>query len=272
MKRLNTIRRGFTLIELLVVIAIISILAAILFPVFSLAREKARQTLCLSNIRQLATATMQYVQDHYETLPMSVYLSLNSSFQPCAFTVLSAVEPYVRNRQIYQCPSEPRALNIHIGFQGLGLIGGECNNFQASSYVSNSGLFVSGNLPPFQTAQIPVRIAEISLPAETAMSWDGNLAGFSGRCNFAPSQPIIQGRHFEFANVNFADGHSKAMKVRTTNCIGDNFNNQPITQWCVAWQGHYLRVCNSPSTANCIYAPRGVADFDSFGPCYRLLR
>ena len=62
-------RKGFTLIELLVVIAIIAILAAILFPVFAQARAKARQISCLSNTKQMGTATMMYVQDYDETLP-----------------------------------------------------------------------------------------------------------------------------------------------------------------------------------------------------------
>jgi prepilin-type N-terminal cleavage/methylation domain-containing protein len=63
MRRPKSARQGFTLIELLVVIAIIAILAAILFPVFSRARAKARQAMCLSNLRQIGLAAMQYVQD-----------------------------------------------------------------------------------------------------------------------------------------------------------------------------------------------------------------
>jgi len=65
------IKRGFTLIELLVVIAIIAILAAILFPVFSKAREKGRQVQCLNNQRQIAVATLMYVQEHDEVLPIA---------------------------------------------------------------------------------------------------------------------------------------------------------------------------------------------------------
>jgi len=72
-------RRGFTLIELLVVIAILAILAAILFPVFAHAREKARQTSCLSNLKQLATATQMYLQDYDSIFPSqsSAYVQTN---------------------------------------------------------------------------------------------------------------------------------------------------------------------------------------------------
>ena len=65
-----TTKRGFTLIELLVVIAIIAILAAILFPVFAKAREKARQTTCLSNVKQITLGILQYAQDYDERFPM----------------------------------------------------------------------------------------------------------------------------------------------------------------------------------------------------------
>ena len=66
-------RKGFTLIELLVVIAILAILAAILFPVFAKAREKARQSMCVNNVRQLALGVLMYAQDWDETLPPCAY-------------------------------------------------------------------------------------------------------------------------------------------------------------------------------------------------------
>src|SRR5215831_17495835 len=89
-------KSGFTLIELLVVIAIIAILAAILFPVFAQAREKARQTSCLSNHKQYALATLMYVQDNDETFPPSTFLAPGF----CVGTFYQVVDPYVKNQQI----------------------------------------------------------------------------------------------------------------------------------------------------------------------------
>ncbi len=107
---------GFTLIELLVVIAIIAILAAILFPVFAKAREKARQTSCLSNMKQLALATIMYTSDYDEVLPIvpgrNTDVWVNIGDPPCdnreaksAWMVPSLVQPYVRNAGIFICPS-----------------------------------------------------------------------------------------------------------------------------------------------------------------------
>jgi len=89
-------RRAFTLIELLVVIAIIAILAAILFPVFAKAREKARQSSCNSNHKQLATAVLQYMQDYDERLPSRYYTGVQWK---------DACMPYIKNTQCLQCPS-----------------------------------------------------------------------------------------------------------------------------------------------------------------------
>ena len=101
-------RRGFTLIELLVVIAIIAILASILFPVFARAREKARQTSCLSNSKQLAVAVTMYAQDYDEMLLEEDYdYNSNGAYNEVGLdgTWRSALMPYVKNVQIFICPS-----------------------------------------------------------------------------------------------------------------------------------------------------------------------
>src|SRR3954465_1382903 len=96
-------RLGFTLIELLVVIAIIAILAAILFPVFAKAREKARQISCVSNLKQMGLGIMQYVQDNDECMiPRTLYYNGSDH----VWTQL--MQPYVKNQNIFQCPSNPR--------------------------------------------------------------------------------------------------------------------------------------------------------------------
>jgi prepilin-type N-terminal cleavage/methylation domain-containing protein len=102
--------RAFTLIELLVVIAIIAILAAILFPVFAQARAKARQAACLSNMKQLGTAVMMYVQDYDETYPPS---QVNIPAPAPANAVMSwptMIFPYVKNEGIFVCPDGETAL------------------------------------------------------------------------------------------------------------------------------------------------------------------
>lgn len=97
-------RTGFTLIELLVVIAIIAILAAILFPVFARAREKARQTSCLSNLRQLGTALQMYVQDYDEMTPPHNDGEDMLADNPGRFVI--RLMPYIRNEQLLGCPSD----------------------------------------------------------------------------------------------------------------------------------------------------------------------
>jgi prepilin-type N-terminal cleavage/methylation domain-containing protein/prepilin-type processing-associated H-X9-DG protein len=96
-------RKGFTLIELLVVIAIIAILAAILFPVFARAREKARQTSCLSNMKQLVLAFQMYCQDYDETTPLNMDYTT-----PEISRWYNTLTPYIKNDQLYRCPSVPR--------------------------------------------------------------------------------------------------------------------------------------------------------------------
>jgi prepilin-type N-terminal cleavage/methylation domain-containing protein len=95
-------RSGFTLIELLVVIAIIAILAAILFPVFAQARESARLTSCLSNMKQIGLALRMYSQDYDEKYPNIRYQGFNHTWK-------NVVLPYIKNKNVFSCPSNPYA-------------------------------------------------------------------------------------------------------------------------------------------------------------------
>src|SRR6266852_4197702 len=102
-------RNGFTLIELLVVIAIIAILAAILFPVFAQARAKARQTVCLSNVKQIGLGMMMYTQDYDETYTVDAWDGWNKaagSYAACSrdnpvIRAESKINPYIKNSQIF---------------------------------------------------------------------------------------------------------------------------------------------------------------------------
>jgi len=96
-------KSGFTLIELLVVIAIIAILAAILFPVFAKAREKARQASCLSNEKQIGLAILQYTQDFDETFPLRN--NNQYGFSPWDIEIM----PYVKDLHVFMCPDDPKA-------------------------------------------------------------------------------------------------------------------------------------------------------------------
>src|SRR5579871_1299957 len=103
-KELYMKRSGFTLIELLVVIAIIAILAAILFPVFAQAREKARGISCLSNEKQIGTAIMMYTQDYDELFPVGFQMT-NWDFTD---GWVGNIQPYVKNVNVFVCPDDSK--------------------------------------------------------------------------------------------------------------------------------------------------------------------
>jgi prepilin-type processing-associated H-X9-DG protein/prepilin-type N-terminal cleavage/methylation domain-containing protein len=109
----NQRKVGFTLIELLVVIAIIAILAAILFPVFATAREKARQITCASNEKQIGLADLQYIQDNDEHYPMVDYYAYPNGVKEL-ITWTIALQPYSKSTAVYKCPSDasPQPNNV----------------------------------------------------------------------------------------------------------------------------------------------------------------
>jgi prepilin-type N-terminal cleavage/methylation domain-containing protein/prepilin-type processing-associated H-X9-DG protein len=102
-------RRGFTLIELIVVIAIIAILAAILFPVFAQARERARMTACVSNMRQIGSALMMYTQDYDETFPYAFFRGNRGTGADPSYVWKNAIRSYLKSLDVLACPSNPHS-------------------------------------------------------------------------------------------------------------------------------------------------------------------
>jgi prepilin-type N-terminal cleavage/methylation domain-containing protein/prepilin-type processing-associated H-X9-DG protein len=248
-------RRGFTLIELLVVIAIIAILAAILFPVFAQAREKARQATCLSNLKQIGLAMMMYAQDYDEVLCNSYYVCTPGDPGCGGLSALrwrDLIHPYMKNRDVRGCPSA-------LGLPGMTVTG---NPGWSASYGYYSGL-----------RSRPLAI--INNPAGTVLVCDG--ARFNDTSNPDPTkwqvinhldhnvvyaQPFdrpytggtftnssdwvggtsngkrrAHGRHTGTATVAFADGHAKAIEIKmllgpVTDALGSGYPfGHPQSLW-----------------------------------------
>ena len=199
MKERRRYSGGFTLIELLVVIAIIAILAAILFPVFASARAKARQTVCVSNLKQIGIAVLAYTEDYDEAFPSATYLWLSGSTLT-ATPWYYAVDPYVKANfpqsvntaiaeklatSIWVCP-DFAATNNASGYPLPAALASYAASFTpigSRSYAINSNLsgFSFANLS-YASSSTPLKLAQITYAAQDVLATDarGNTAYTGG--------------------------------------------------------------------------------------------
>ncbi len=180
-------RNAFTLIELLVVIAIIAILAAILFPVFAQAREKARAISCLSNMNQLGLSMQMYVQDYDETFPYwSWWNSYSGGHGPSPNNVTSfwsnAIYPYVKSAGVYNCPDN----NDHSTLAQTGFFGWITGNLVTAGVpqaLVNAPLGIIGNQTILESDWINgsgTTDSALTNPAQTFLLADGTPTAESG--------------------------------------------------------------------------------------------
>ncbi|MDR3708172.1 MAG: DUF1559 domain-containing protein [Capsulimonadaceae bacterium] len=146
-------KNGFTLIELLVVIAIIAILAAILFPVFATAREKARQTACASNEKQIGMAMMQYAQDYDDAFPQQYWNGTLGKWVPASNYWLGTFYPYIKSSGAFLCPDLVQPSYAYT-LSVPGVTAGVPTSYEANWYLLNRSYSGTNNVPVIQ-AMIP---------------------------------------------------------------------------------------------------------------------
>ena len=208
-------KKGFTLIELLVVIAIIAILAAILFPVFAQAREKARQAGCLSNMKQIATAISMYADDNHETLPM-----VRNGY--CMWQ--QGLMFYIKNGDIFYCPSGITSMDKSYD-DNWNLVNNYAGNYGANEFVLGdvgNGINGAKKLARLKNPSNLVAVMDCGNVYARADWWDGVYtylpgAGTAG-ATIDPSftawwtgdylSDFNTGRHNEGVNMAYCDGHA----------------------------------------------------------------
>jgi len=201
-----TVRRGFTLIELLVVIAIIAILAAILFPVFAKAREKARQSSCLSNEKQMGIAFLQYAQDYDETFMLDPGGTSSTTDRASAQAWYNALEPYMKSTQILACPS--------VGSSTAPW----SNILPACDYAANNQVLArnqSEMLYPASQLMVIERRRDKNNLTEGYGDWTWRIT----------NERDTLTRHNEGTNAAFVDGHTKWLKYTD---VGQNSSSQRL--------------------------------------------
>ncbi|MBQ7257350.1 MAG: DUF1559 domain-containing protein [Abditibacteriota bacterium] len=249
----NGVKKGFTLIELLVVIAIIAILAAILFPVFAQAREKARAASCLSNTKQMGTALVLYSDDFDEAIPFAMNADVtfdanwngtdsfhsnaaygNYSGYPCTIfktcndswgaydgmnliSFMDCLYPYIKNVNIFRCPSGNKNLS------GYGM------NQHLWTYANwNYTLFTTNWKSTSQLVLFADALAVTSTGTYTIISpWI---------MQYASSYPLYPKRHNGGSNYVFCDGHAKFYKLGAGPTEGDTGQGENNPWWNPAAQ------------------------------------
>jgi prepilin-type N-terminal cleavage/methylation domain-containing protein/prepilin-type processing-associated H-X9-DG protein len=238
-------QRGFTLIELLVVIAIIIIIAALLFPTFAQAREKARQTACLSNLHQIALASELYTQDYDETFVWNPAPGGQSGRATVAFLApgpnassecadqphdlwVVLLQPYVKSENVFRCPSFP-------GFPREALLsyGASLDPVRYPGIGYGLNVVTLGNsCHPQTVAMLRHSSSEVALFGEAGwFMWEPGVGQtetgpdgistvnlywrwvqFRPPVAYPPLEPFTRRRHLDGSNFAFADGHAKFLR------------------------------------------------------------
>ena len=242
-------KKGFTLIELLVVIAIIAILAAILFPVFAQAREKARQTSCLSNLKQIGTAIQLYTDDYDETFPTN-FNEANPAWTGGAIptnkrtpdpidvfrSVISTLnQSYVKNCNMWCCPSAKPTTDAEQWLAGKPTPTKTDPEFYVSSYVF-SGVIISSNNGGWgmRDGCSARTMAEIPNPSEIILVTEQDDYCYIARCMPRRTtttgadrynRQLVKPIHNGGCNFTFCDGHAKFKKYDSVKMVEYGLKN-----------------------------------------------
>lgn len=249
---------AFTLIELLVVIAIIAILAAILFPVFAQARAKARQTACLSNMKQIGIGLMAYCQDYDEVYPVNnCSYGINTDYTTTQIGWFQELQPYLKNVGVYYCPDskfpDSTAKIKGPGGTAAGSIVVPTRTIGANEYVVSSVngaagcVSWKGNIAMSQMrkpADLPI-IADCLFPTFSDAARIIN-ASYSGTTwyNYTAALDPAQARHNGGSTIVFGDGHAKWLPQKAMDW-NTSLKNGPVgaTAACAATPAKDNRFC-----------------------------